>query len=154
MFNAFFLIKFILVISIFGTVCNFNRYFAAVKKQTLLFLSLTIILTSCNHYYYVSSVQNVPLFREKNEFHLATTYAIGDESESGELQTAYSITNHIGIMANFMITKIGSEEKFDYVNGKNFDIGLGYFKTIGKNAVFEVYSGYSNDHVLNFSGEQ
>lgn len=114
-------------------------------KKPILFLSFCIILTSCNHIYYVSSIQNVPLFREKNEFRLTGSYAMGDESESGELHTAYSITNHLGIMTNFMKTKIGSFEKKDYVSGLNYDFGIGYFRPIGNKAVFEIYSGYGRN---------
>ena len=115
------------------------------KKQTILLLGFCIMLSGCSHYYYVSSIQNVPLFKEKNEFHLAGSYAQGDESESGEVQTAYSITNHLGIMANYQKTRIGSLEKEDYMSGRNYDIGLGYFRPIGKDAVFEVYSGYGRN---------
>jgi hypothetical protein len=114
-------------------------------KKAILFLGFCIILTSCHHTYYVSSIQNVPLFREKNEFHLAGSYAIGDESESGELQTAYSITNYLGIMANVMKTKTGNFEKMDYVSGLNYDFGIGFFRPIGSKAVFEVYSGYGRN---------
>jgi hypothetical protein len=115
------------------------------KTKTPLLLSLFVILTGCAHNYYVSSIQNVPLFRERNEFHLAGSYSIGDESESGELQTSYAITNHLGIMANYMKTKSGSFSKKDFVTGINYDIGIGYFRPIGKIAVLEVYSGYGRN---------
>jgi len=114
-------------------------------KKISLLLSLSLILSSCHQLYYVSSIQNVPMFREKNEFNLAGSYAVGDESESGELQTAYSITNHLGITANFMKTKIGSYAEKDYVSGINYDFGVGYFRPIGSKAVFEVYSGYGRN---------
>lgn len=114
-------------------------------RKVILFLSIGMILTGCSHIYYVSSIQNVPLFREKNEFHLTGSYSMGDESESGELQTAFSITNHLGIMANFMKTKIGSFAEKDYVSGLNYDFGLGYFRPVGGKGVIEIYSGYGRN---------
>ncbi len=114
-------------------------------KKTPLLLSLGLILSSCHQLYYVPSIQNVPVFREKNEFNLSGAYAVGNESESGELQTSYSITNHLGITTNFMKTKIGNYAKEDFVSGTNYDFGIGYFTPLGSKAVFEVYSGYGRN---------
>ncbi len=114
-------------------------------KKISLLLSLGFILSSCNQLYYVPNIQNVPLFQEKNEFNLSGSYAIGNESQSGELQTAYSITKHLGITANFMRTKIGSFAKEDYVSGTTYDFGIGYFRPVGSKAVFEVYSGFGKN---------
>lgn len=114
------------------------------KKISLLF-SLCLILSGCHQYYYTPSIQNVPLFKEKNEFNLSGSYSVGNESESGELQTAYSITNHLGIAANFMRTKIGNYAKEDFVSGTTYDIAVGYYRALGSNAVFEVYGGYGRN---------
>ena len=48
------------------------------------FLLVEMLVTSCMHYYYVATEQNVPLFKEKNELHMAGTMSVGDESESFE----------------------------------------------------------------------
>jgi hypothetical protein len=125
------------------------------KKQTFLFFCLATLLTGCAHDYYFSSIQNVPLFKEKYEFHLAGSYGIGDESQSGELQTAFAVTNHLGIMANFMKTKAGSFAEEDYVSGRNYDFGIGYFRPVGSAAVFEIYSGLGrNDQHHGYSTSQ
>ena len=110
------------------------------KNQTFIIICMATLLTGCAHDYYYSSIQNVPMFKEKYEFHLAGSYAIGEKSQSGELQTAFALTNHLGIMANFMKTKAGSFAKEDYVSGRNFDFGIGYFRPVGNIAVFEVGS--------------
>jgi len=38
------------------------------KKQLIALLFLPVLFCSCSHYYYVPNSQNVPLFREKNEY--------------------------------------------------------------------------------------
>ena len=89
------------------------------RKQLFLLLFLPVLFTGCARDYYYSSIQNVPLLREKYEFHITGAYAIGDESQSGEMQTAFSVTNYLGIMANIMKTKVGSFAKEDYVSLRN-----------------------------------
>ena len=78
------------------------------KKQLIALLFLPVLFCSCSHYYYVPNSQNVPLFREKNEYRFSGTLAGVEESSSKELQAAYSVTDHIGVMANFMSAKGGT----------------------------------------------
>lgn len=101
-----------------------------------------VFLCSCTHYYYVANIQNVPLFREKDEVHLSGGYAIGDESQSIELQSAYSVSKHIGIMANYTHAWGGDQAEDDYAKGYYIDGAAGYFKPIGKYGVFEIYGGF------------
>jgi hypothetical protein len=96
-------------------------------------------MSSCTHYYYVSNIHNVPLFREKNEYRLSGAMAAGEESTSIELQGAYSITDKIGIMTNIMSAK--GSHGLDYAKGGYVDGAIGYYKPIKKTGVFEVYGG-------------
>jgi hypothetical protein len=100
-----------------------------------------VFLSSCSHYYYVANVQNVPLFREKNELRLSGSYGCGDESQSGEAQVAYSITDKLALMANFMRATGGTVSSKDYGKGTYFEGAVGYFKPIAEFGVFEVYGG-------------
>lgn len=111
-------------------------------KKLIVTMSFSAVLfCSCSHYYYVANVQNVPLFREKNELRLSGFYGSGDESISGEAQAAYSITDHIGIMADFMAASGGTVSSKDYGKGSYFEGAVGYFKPIAEFGVFEVYGG-------------
>jgi hypothetical protein len=49
-------------------------------KQLTASFFLLAIFCSCSHYYYVPSVQNVPLFREKNEYRFSGTYGLRTET--------------------------------------------------------------------------
>ena len=75
-----------------------------IKKFTGAFI-LTLLFCCCSHYYYVPNVQNVPLFREKNQYRLSGSYGLGTETKCLEFQGAYSITDKLGIMTNFMSAK-------------------------------------------------
>jgi hypothetical protein len=115
-------------------------------SKTIIFLPF--VFCSCTHYYYVPSVQNVPLFREKNEYRISGTIGGGDETTCVEVQAAYSITDKVGVMADFMTATGGDEADKDYGKGNYFDGALGYYKPISKNGVFEVYGGLgiANQH--------
>jgi hypothetical protein len=110
----------------------------------LLVLLVVVFLNGCGHYYYVTNVQNVPLFKEKNEYRITAAYGGGDvyESSSYELQGAYSVTNHIGIISNFMYAKAGEVSERNYGKGTYFEGAIGYFEPIGGIGVFEIYGGY------------
>jgi hypothetical protein len=102
---------------------------------------LSLIGYGCSHYYYVPNIQNVPLFREKNEYRISGIYAEGDKSSSIEVQSAYSLTRNIGISANFLTAWGGEPPDKSYGKGYYFDGALGYFKPLGKYSIFEIYGG-------------
>jgi hypothetical protein len=110
------------------------------KKLTASFL-LTILFCSCSHYYYVPNVQNVPLFREKNEYRFSGAYGLGTETSCMELQGAYSITRNLGVMSNFMYAKGIDNHDDSWGKGTYLDAAIGYYKPIKKSGVFEIYSG-------------
>jgi hypothetical protein len=119
------------------------------KKQLIALLFLPVLFCSCSHYYYVPNTQNVPLFREKNEYRFSGSLAGGEESSSKELQAAYSVTDHIGVMANFMSSKGGTiSDNNNWARGNYLDAAIGYFKPVSKCGVFEIYGGIggSNQH--------
>ena len=110
------------------------------KKLAISFLG-TLLLSSCAHYYYVPNVQNVPLFREKNEYRFSAFYGDGDKSSSGEIQVAYSPTSNLGIMANYISASGGNSTGKNSASGSCLEGALGYFKPLGNAAVFEIYGG-------------
>jgi hypothetical protein len=109
---------------------------------------LAVLLSSCTHYYYVANVQNVPLFKEINEFRISGSVGSGDESTSIEVQTAYSVTDKIGVMANYMSAKGGNISSNNYGSGNYFEGAVGYYKPFSRFGVFETYAGlgFSNQH--------
>jgi hypothetical protein len=110
------------------------------KKLTTIF-SLAVIFCSCSHYYYVPNVQNVPLFREKNEYRLSGTYGLGTETSCLEVQGAYSVTGNFGVMTNFMSAKGIENSEESWAKGNYLDAAIGYYKPLIKSGVFEFYGG-------------
>lgn len=116
--------------------------------QVGLTLFVAIFLNSCTHYYYVANIQDVPLFKEKNEFRISGSAGSGDESTSIEVQTAYAVTDKIGIMADYMSAKGGDPTSHNYGSGNYYEGAVGYYRPVGRFGVFETYGGlgFSNQH--------
>ena len=113
------------------------------KIQALVVFIISLLLCSCSHYYYVPNIQNVPLFREKDEFRVSGSYGFGDESNCFELQGAMSAGKHIGITSSFMSAKSErSDADGDWGKGSYIELAGGYFTPINKYGVFEVYGGF------------
>ena len=110
------------------------------KKLTASFF-LAVIFCSCSHYYYVPNVQNVPLFREKNEYRFSGTYGLGTETSCLEVQGAYSVTGNFGVMTNFMSAKGIENSEESWAKGNYLDAAIGYYKPLHKSGVFEIYGG-------------
>jgi hypothetical protein len=110
------------------------------RKLAAIFF-LAVICCSCSHYYYVPNVQNVPLFREKNEYRLSGTYGSGTESSCLEIQGAYSVTGNLGIMTNFMSAKGIENSQESWAKGNYLDAAVGYYKPLRKSGVYEIYGG-------------
>jgi hypothetical protein len=102
---------------------------------------VALLVSSCTHYYYVANVHNVPLFREKNEYRISGSLGSGDESTCIEVQAAYSVTDKIGIIANYMSAKGGDVTSHNYGSGNYIDGAVGYYKPVGRFGVFETYGG-------------
>jgi len=111
------------------------------KKLVAIAFFHAALLSGCTHYYYVANVQNVPLFKEKNEYRLSGIYAEGNESNCVEVQGAYSVTDKIGIMTNFMSARNGDLSTKNYGKGNYIEGAIGYYKPIKKHEVVEVYGG-------------
>ena len=134
--------------------CLHQQKTTTMKKSISVIVLFVIILTGCTHYYYAPNVQNVPLFTGKNEFRLSGQfgYTVWDLIELGDqqttcidLQSAYSLTNNIGLMINYMTAheKHRDEESTisDYGRGNYFEGAIGYYKPVSSNGIFEIYGG-------------
>jgi len=112
----------------------------SIKKLTATSF-LAVIFCSCSHYYYVPNVQNVPLFKEKNEYRLSGSYGLGTETSCLEVQGAYSVTGNFGIMTNFMAAKGIENSAESWAKGTYLDAAIGYYEPLLKSGVFEIYGG-------------
>jgi hypothetical protein len=103
-------------------------------------LLLLIVLSSCAPVYIPNS-RNSPMFQKGGEFQGSVSFGNGIEA-----QTALSITNHFGVMGNFLyIDRVeGSDTDNDEDNFRHhkfFEGGIGYFENQEKMFV-EIFAGY------------
>jgi len=116
------------------------------KKTFFTLIPALILFSSCAHYYYAPNTANVPLLKEKNDMRINAGFSGGDEFEGGDLQFAYAVSPHVGVMVNGLV---GGKSEEDSYGGKQSgkgsygEIGVGYFTafTEKKLFVFEVYGG-------------
>jgi hypothetical protein len=112
----------------------------------LIVLCCALIFGGCAHFYYLPNNLNVPLFKEKYEFHGSTSLGGGFISTGTDVQTALSLTNHLAVMANYMSSKYYSNDPEDdnSIKYNYFEGAAGYFKPFNEFWVFEVYGGFGS----------
>ncbi|HNQ82029.1 MAG TPA: hypothetical protein PLW31_11145 [Bacteroidales bacterium] len=120
-------------------------------------LIITILLPCCIPCYYTPNVQNVPLFNSRNQANFTAGYRFGTYSRGWDIQSAYSITDHIGVMGNYQ--HFGAQYTewnngtavFDngHFKGDYFEFGAGYYTLIPKEFIFESYAGTGWGKVTN-----
>lgn len=102
---------------------------------------LALALSSCNHVYYVPNCHNVPLCKDKDELHLTASAGGGENAEIFELQSAYSVTDKIAVMANAYYAHGGKKSENYWGQGWYVEGAAGYYKPITDLLIFEVYGG-------------
>ena len=104
------------------------------------FFVLLLVASSCAPVY-VPNVRNSPLFSKAGEFQGSMQFGNGID-----LQGAVSVTNHIGVMANYSFAErnknnYDSDDEMGYHYHNFFEGGLGYYENQG-NWCYEVFAGY------------
>jgi len=114
-----------------------------------------LVVSSCAPCYYAPSAQNVPLFTEKKQGKLSGGYKIGSYTQGCDFQTAVSITDHLGIIANYSFFKgrdaviDDNKDYSDRFRSNMFEVGMGYYQVFHQKMVFEAYAGYGSDNIHN-----
>lgn len=118
-------------------------------KKIFIHIVFLVAMTSCTHYYYIPQTQNVPLFREKNEYRATVSMGGGVEISTIDIQAAYSFTDKFALQTNLMFANGGGDKNYgDWGKGNYIDAAFGYFKPLRGHGVFEIYAGLgtSNQH--------
>jgi hypothetical protein len=114
-------------------------------------LSCLLIFSACTtqHYYYLQTPHQVPLFKEEKEVRLSGGGGMSSSTNAKNLQAAGSITDQFAIAANYMDIKNSKETTINGVRtnwwkGRYFEGMFGYYKDFGKFGIFETYAGYGS----------
>lgn len=94
---------------------------------------IVIICSSCATVY-VPNARNVPLFSRAKEFSGNASIGL-----STNVQAAYSITDHLGIMGSYLYTNNKSDKRFAYRKHQFGEVGVGYYTHT--DVKYELYAG-------------
>ena len=102
-------------------------------------IALTFI--GCSPAYYAPNSLNVPMFREKHEGRLSTGFSMTGGTAGTDLQGAYALGKHVGVIANTQY--LGGTSPKGTLKGRNFNLetGLGCSFWPENDIVFELYGG-------------
>ena len=111
--------------------------------KTLSFPKTAMAIALCSFYacapVYLPNTVNTPLLTKRHDTRLAV-YA--SPATGYDAQTAYAVTNHIGVMFNGSYrNKRPTYQYSDYNRNYLFEGAIGYFKAVKKQR-FEIYAGY------------
>ncbi len=116
----------------------------------LIFLAC-LSFSSCAIVYYPNS-RNVPMFSSKGEFQGSVTTGTGNN-----LQLAYAVTNHFGVMSNGMLWGANGVDK-NHINQHRYgEAGVGYYNNYANKMFMDIWGGYGIGNVnavdsLNYVG--
>jgi hypothetical protein len=115
-------------------------------------ISIIIINTSCTHYYYAPSANNVPLFKQKKEARIQAQSSDGNEYSGFDIQTAYALSNHAAMQLNIFHAS-GNDGEYGSGSGLYVEAAGGYYMpSYNKHWIFETYAGLGLGGVKNKYG--
>ena len=108
------------------------------KLVNIVIVIITVIMYSCSPATYVRNTINSPLFEDKNEFQASAYMNLGEL----DLQTAYSLTSHIGVTANLYTALPKSVFiKEGTYSQKKYDFSLGYYTHLNDKNYISAFVG-------------
>jgi hypothetical protein len=111
--------------------------------QGLIFCSIGQTYFACIPAYVPNAV-NTPMFSQRNEVHVSGLWR---GSNDWDLQSAYSVSPHFGVMANGNFASIRKNAE-DYTYKRRFgELGAGFFNS-SKPFNYEVYAGFGTGKTI------
>lgn len=115
------------------------------------------LLNSCSPCFYTPNAQNVPMFRGSREGMANFSLQLGSYSNGLNIQTAFSVHDHIGIMLNYHHYGASYDDALGpwhstedgHFRGNYGEAGIGYFLTFDEKWLFETYGGIGFGKVVN-----
>jgi len=105
-------------------------------KLSIFAAALILLCSSCAVVYYPSS-RNAPMFSGKGEIQGSVSTGTGNN-----LQMAYALTNHIGVMANGMLWTDKEKERGHLNSHRSVEAAFGYYLNMKENLYVDAWGGY------------
>jgi hypothetical protein len=99
----------------------------------------TLILglsVGCSPKYYVPNTQNVPLISAQGQ----STASVAGNGNQVEFQGAVGLSNALALQVNAGVVMPKTEDNGDGGSGRLIEAGLGYFRNVTPNVLFDVYA--------------
>lgn len=106
------------------------------KLRNVILWSAALALASCSTQYYIPNTQHVPVIDEKGQ----TSLTVAGNGDQAEFQVAYGIAESIGVMADGVVVFPQNEDNGNGGSGHLVDLGVGYFKPLNENVLFDTYA--------------
>ncbi|MCK5171138.1 MAG: hypothetical protein KAQ75_14765 [Bacteroidales bacterium] len=113
------------------------RLIRKMRFNYLILISIIGLLSSCSPEY-IPNMVNSPMLSNQGEFQ--ATIATG--TSNFDVQTAFAITDNIGIMVNGSYGNNTNDTTDDYHKHAFIESGIGYYDKIGEKGRYEIYGGY------------
>ncbi len=114
-------------------------------KHFLYLVFVFVVLSSCSPEY-IPNMVNSPMFSNAGEFQ--ATVATG--TSNFDAQTAFAITDNIGIMVNGSFGNETNDSTDDFHKHTFIEGGIGYYNKIGDKGRYEIYGGFGTGSVEGF----
>ena len=95
------------------------------------------LLGACAPKYYSSNAQNVPLLTSEGEG--AISASINPDASRADARGALAVSENIGVLANASVFFPRDDDSGNGGSGGLFEMGVGYFRPLENNLVFETY---------------
>lgn len=106
------------------------------KILKVLIWSFVLALCSCSTTYYIPNTQHVPVIDEKGE----TSITVAGNGNQAEFQAAYGVGESFAIMADGVVVFPQDDDNNNGGRGNLVDLGVGYFKPLSENLLFDTYA--------------
>jgi hypothetical protein len=103
------------------------------NRSHIAVLILGIGLCSACRTVYSPNAANSPLLQEEKEFKALVA--------PNNVQAAYAVTDHFGVMLNGYLNSYTSDDKDFHNKGKALELGIGYFNKTPGDVIYEVWGG-------------
>jgi hypothetical protein len=100
-------------------------------------LASLAFLGACAPKYYSSNAQNVPLLTSKGEG--SASASINPDASRADARGALAVGENVGVLANAAVFFPRDDDSGNGGSGGLFELGVGYFKPLQNNLVFETY---------------
>ncbi len=106
------------------------------KTNHLLVAAVLLVSVACSPKYYVPNTLNVPMIEAKSQ----TNLTVAGNANQVEFQGAYGLTDSLALQVNGGAVIPKDEDNGNGGSGRLLEAGLGYYRNVKPNVLFDIYA--------------